>query len=253
MKLDRAVQKVFEPQLSAQQNMLVAVSAEDPDARRRAVTEISKSNLRNRDWAVRGFMAIALLETDPQTRCVALRALGRTRDPRGLETALKILNFNEHPAEQVWPPVDLVRWDATKLIADAAVAGRVPEDLHAEVRRTLLARLASDTDRHARREAARGLVCCPDVEVLAALVAGLRDQDFAVTHECECTLVTLTGETHHGNPFAWEQWLAEHHAAAFVKAGNVPESRQPPYRNGVEWVVYETQQLVQWLWPGSAD
>jgi hypothetical protein len=40
---------------------------------------------------------------------VALRALARTGDPRAVETALKILNYQSYPPQEVWPPVPLVR------------------------------------------------------------------------------------------------------------------------------------------------
>ena len=66
-----------------------------------------------RRWAIKGFIAISLLESDPQTRCVAVRGLGRTGDPRAVDTCLKILNHRAYPAAEVYPPDDLCRWDAT--------------------------------------------------------------------------------------------------------------------------------------------
>jgi hypothetical protein len=112
MKLDAGFRRLFTPQRTPQQYMLIAVSSEDADARRDAVTQIARSKQSKAEWAIKGFVAIAQLESDPQARCVAIRALARTGDPRAVETVLKILNHREYPPQEVWPPDALCLHDA---------------------------------------------------------------------------------------------------------------------------------------------
>ncbi len=252
-KFDEGFKKLFTPRKTPQQYMLVAVSSEDPDARRDAVAQISRSKQYDREWAIKGFVAIALLESEPQTRCVAIRALARTGDRRATETALKILNYRDYPPQEVWPPVALCRWDALVALADLSAAGKIPEEYREPVYKALLDRLRNDDDRHARIAAARGLAYYPQEETVKALIEGLRDEDFAVAHQCEDSLVHLTGQTHEANVLAWEEWLAANPEGVFAHAGEVPESRRPPYRNGLEKGWYDTQELIRWLWPGSKE
>ncbi|MCK4341242.1 MAG: hypothetical protein KAY37_05900 [Phycisphaerae bacterium] len=252
-KLDAVVQKIFKPRRTPQQYMVLAVSSEDADVRRDSVARISKSKKYDQEWAIKGFIAIACLESDPQTRCVAIRALARTGDPRATETALKILNYRDHPPNEVWPPVALGRWDATEALANLSAAGQVPEEYREQVAKTLLDRLRLGTDRHARIAGARGLGCYPSEEAVTALIAGLRDEDFAVVHQCEDTLVRLTGRTHGGDVLAWEEWFEANREALFAHTGEIPASRQPPYSNRWEKFTYETKDLVRWLWPGAKE
>lgn len=251
--LDQAVKSILNPRKTPQQYMVLAVSSEDPDVRRDAVARVSDSKKYDEDWAVKGFIAIACLENDPQTRCVAIRALARSRDPRATETALKIINYRDYPPEEVWPPVEIVRWDATELLATHSAQGLVPEELRADVQQTLIDRLRLDSNRHARVAAARGLGYYPRPTVVEALITGLRDENFAVVHECEGALVKLTGHSHGGSVLAWEEWWETNQGAPFADAGHVPEDWQPPYDNKWEKFSYETKDFVRWLWPGAKE
>jgi HEAT repeat protein len=233
--------------------MLVAVSDEDPDKRRDAIVRIAKSREHGAEWAIKGYVAIALLETDSQARCVAIRALVRTGDARATETLLKILNHRDYPPADVRPPDALCRWDATAGLADLLIRSQVPEASRAAVRVRLCDRLRQDTDRHVRVAAARGLGFCHDAETVTVLIDGLRDENFAVVYECENSLVRLTGVTHGCDPAEWERWQQAHHDALFASAGAVPESRRPPYSNGFEKVNHQVGQLFQWLWPASKE
>jgi hypothetical protein len=251
--LDRAFKKLFEPRRTPQQYMVLAVSSEDADVRRDAVAKISESKLYDREWAVKGFIAIALLESEEQTRCVAIRALARTSDPRAFQTMLKILNHRDHPPEEVWPPTDLVRWDATLALAVLSEKDAILEEQRDAVQAALIERLRRDSNRHARIAAARGLGCYLDEAVIEALIAGLRDEDFTVAHECENSLVKLTGRTHNTDVLAWEEWFDEHRDRAFAHAGEIPPERQLPYDNRWEKSWWETKELVRWLWPGEKE
>ena len=250
--LDSAFKKIFTPRRTPQQYMIIAVSDADPDLRRDAVAKVAESKKHDQEWAIKGFVAIALLESDPQARCVAIRALGSIGDRRAVETCLKILNYREHPPEQVRPPNDLCRWDATAALAELA-AGLVPEELRGEVLETLLDRLRGDPDRHVRIAAARGLQHFAELPAVRGLIDGLRDEDFAVVHECEQSLAWLTGVTHNCEPYLWEQWLSAHEDDVFAEGGTLPESRRPPYDSRWGKMTYQTKQFLQWIFPGSKE
>jgi HEAT repeat protein len=250
--LDSAVKKLFKPRRTPQQYMIIAVSDADPDLRRSAVAKVAESKKYDQEWAIKGFIAIALLESDPQARCVAVRALGQTGDPRAVETCLKILNYREHPPAEVRPPDDLCRWDATDALAELS-AGPLPEELRSEVLETFLARLRGDPDRHVRIAAAKGLRHFPEPDALHGLIDGLRDEDFAVVHECENSLAWLTGVTHDCDPYLWEQWLEAHEDTTFARAGQLPESRQPPYEGRWDKLAYKTKEFFRWVFPGRKE
>jgi len=251
-KIDAVVKKLFEPRRSPQQYMIVAVSESDPDARREAVAQVANSKDFTHDWAVKGLVAIALLESDPQTRCVAIRGLTRARDPRAAETLLKILNFRDYDPGEVRPPDDLVRGDATAGLASLS-DGAVADELRPKVRETLLGRVRSDTDRHVRIAAARGLAHYRDADSVQGLIAGLRDDDFAVVHRCEQSLAELTGVTHDCDVYAWEQWFEANREDLFARAGTLPESRRPAYTNHMEQAWHDTREFLEWLFPGKKE
>jgi hypothetical protein len=250
--LDASVKKLFKPKRTPQQYMLIAVSDADPDLRREAVTKVAESKKFNEEWAIKGFIAIALLENDPQARCVAVRGLGRSRDPRAVETCLKILNYRRHPPAEVHPPDDLCRWDATAALAELS-AEPLPDELRAQVLDTFLERLQADPDRHVRMAAARGLRHFSDAQAVRGLINGLRDEDFAVVHQCEYSLAWLTGVTNDCDPYRWEQWLEANQPEVFANGGELPESRKPPYEGRWGKYSYKTKQFFQWLFPGRKD
>jgi len=251
-KMDFAVRRLFEPKRTPQQYMIIAVSDADPDVRRSAVAKIAKSDRCDQEWAIKGFIAIALLESDPQARCVAVRALSRIDDPRAVETLLKILNYRDYPPAEIRPPGDLCRWDATAALGKLA-AGSLSDDTRAAVKETLLARLELDPDRHVRIAAAKGLQHFAELPVVRGLIEGLRDEDFAVVYRCEHSLARLTGVTHDCDPYQWNQWLEEHGEDTFAKSGTLPESRRAPYSGRWGKFRYNTKQFFQWIFPGKKE
>ena len=226
--LNALVQKVLQPKRTPQQYMLIAVSEKDPDLRRKAVAKVAESDQLDSEWAIKGLTAIALLEDDPQTRCVAIRALGRIDDPRALQTLLKILNYQDYPAGQVRPPDDVCRWDAAGVLADLTLAGRVPPGQRDAVRKTLLRLLARDPDRNVRVAAARGLAAFRDVDVVRALIDGLEDEDFAVCWQCEDSLRKLTGCSNDAEAYAWRVWLEQNADDPFAQADRQPAGDENP-------------------------
>lgn len=247
--MDASVKKLFASKPSPQQSMLTAISDSDADVRREAVANVASSNEADTEWAVKGFAMMALLERDPQARCIAIRALADTGDASAAETLLKVLNYREFKPTTVRPPDDAARWDATDGVATLLERGQVPEDQLDTCRETLLRLLRGDSDRHVRLCAARGLgsfVCEPSVR---GLIGGLRDDDFAVVHACEDSLVRITGVTHDCQAREWEEWLAAHEQDMLAHAGELPPSREPPYRNRWQKMSYNTREFFRWIFP----
>lgn len=246
---DSAFKKIFQPRRSAQQYMLAAVSDSDADVRREAVARVARSKKVREDWAIKGLIAIATLESDPQTRSVAIRALAATDDLRAADVMLRILNYNTQPPAEIRPPEDEARWEATVALADLSQRARVPPELHDLARTTLLERLKRDSNRLVRVAAARGLGCYPHADSVAGLIDGLRDADFAVIAECESALVRLTGHTADYSAPAWDAWASQHADTLFAGRGTVPDSRKPPYSTRLGKFAYDARQLWDWAFP----
>ena len=247
--LDNAFKKLFRFKRTPQQNMIIAVSDSDPDLRRDAVARVANSKQTDREWAIKGFIAIALLENDPQARCVAIRALGRLADARAVETMLKLLNHTEQPVEEVRPPQAICRWDAMAALADLLAAGNVPDDLFDAVKATQLKGLKTDEDRHVRAAAARGLGTYFETDVVRALIDALNDLDFAVAHECESSLVRLTGRSNSCDRMLWNAWYEKNRDDLFAHAGEMPASRRRPYGNRWEKAGYKMREFFRWMVP----
>ena len=242
--LDLGFKKLFEPQRTPQQNMVIAVSDPDPDVRREAAARLAASGQITQEWAVNGLTAIALLEVNPQTRCVAIRGLAAGRDPRAVDVMLKILNHSRHPPREVRAPGELVRWDAALALTELSEAGVVTAEQADAVRETLLERLRNDPDRHVRIAAARGLACAPQRDSVAGLIRALADDDFAVVAAATRSLERLTGARLGSDARAWSQWLEEHPA---------PElSVTPPPAKLTWWqrMGQGTRDVFGWLFPG---
>ena len=250
-KFDAAIKKIFRPRRTPQQQMLIAVSSSDADLRRDALVRVAESKQHDASWAVKGMTAIATLETDPHTRCVAIRGLARSGDAGVCATMLKILNHEQHPPQEIRPPDRLTSWEATAALADLSAGGGVPDD-HAEaVRTTLIQRLRADSERHTRIAAARGLGYYPADETVKALIEGLRDADFATVRGCEDSLIRLTGHSGNCIPYEWEVWYKQNSDDLFANAGVVPESRRLPYDNKWEKAVYKTKRFFAGLFPAK--
>jgi len=243
-ELNSGFKKLFEPQRTPQQNMLIAVSDPDPDVRRDAAAKLAGSVQAGQEWAVNGLTAIALLERDPQTRCVAIRGLARGGDPRAVETCLKILNHSKQPPREVRVPDGEVRWDAALALAGLSERNLVPGEQCEAVRETLLERLRNDEDRHVRIAAARGLACYPSRAAAEGLVGALRDAEFAVAMEAAHSLERLTGKRLGADAYAWAQWLEGHPDAPLVLT--------PPIGPRTWWQSWGkgTRDMFEWLFPG---
>ena len=250
LNMDEGLQNLFKPRRTPQQYILIAVSDADPDMRREAAVKVAESKKYNEEWAIKGFMAIAALEDDPQTRCIAIRGLARSRDPRGAETFLKILNAKDYPPQEVRSADDLSRWDTTSALADFA-GECLPEELQDKTRETFIALLKSDTNRNVRTNAARGLQYFSHSDAVDSLINGLRDTDFTVAYQCEMSLAYLTGVTNGCDAYAWQQWRDAHGNDLFAQGGTLPPELQKPYKGRLGQMAYDTKRAWQWLFPGK--
>jgi hypothetical protein len=242
--LDTSFKQLFERQRTPQQNMLVAVSDPDPDVRRSAAAQLASSDQVSKDWAITGLSALALLESNSQTRCVAIRGLARSNDPRAVEACLKVLNHGSYPPREVRAPDALVRWDAALALTEFSERGVVPEKNRAAVRDTLLERLRNDDSRHVRLAAARGLACYAERVSVEGLVRALRDSDFTVAATAARSLRSLTGVDLGSDAYAWSTWLEEHPEPSL--AVNMPVKPRAWWQQ----IGDGTQDVFKWLFPG---
>lgn len=251
-QIDSTFRTILEPPKTPQQYGLIAVSDTDPDVRRAAAAKVAESDQAGAEWAIKIFTAIALLDDDPQTRGVAIRALGRVGGAAGADPLLKILNHADHPPQEVRPPDALGRWDATAALAEIA-AQEMPSASVEPAVATFARLLAKDTDRNTRAAAAYGLGWLPRPASVEALIAGLEDEEFVVAYECESALMRLTGVTHRYSAYAWQQWYESNGGAPFARAGALADARTPPYSNRWEKFTYDTGQFFRWMFPGPKD
>ena len=245
-QLDAGVKSLFNRR-SPGQELFVALQEEDPDRRRQAVRAIARSDVVAQHWAVKAFETIARTDPDPQVRCAAIRALGRSGDSAAAAPLLMILNWRDNPDHVPYPPDDEVRWDATAVLANLAGWQLVADQDTPRARTTFARLLKEDDNRNVRLEAARGLGCLDaDRATLDVLVTGLSDRDFGVVYECERSLIKLTGMTFDYDPQAWTDWLGKA-SDPFALAGHTPATLMPErlswWQRGVQGV---RRTIVAW-------
>lgn len=246
------MQDLVQPERSPQQYLLVAVSDADPDIRRDAIAEVAESDQSGKDWAIKGMSTVALLETDTHARCVAIRGLGASGRPEGVDVALKILNAPSYVASEVWPPGPLVRADAAAVLSEAADRGAILPEQRELVRATLIASL-KDEEPEVRVPAAKGLRRFPEPEVVDALIEATRDDVFAVAYEADYSLAVLTGQSFDCRYHAWAAWREANANRLFVDGGRMPEKHQPPYSGRWGKFVYDSKKVFQTIVPASKE
>lgn len=224
-QIDRAVKSIFYRRPPGQE-LFRALQQDDADRRREAVCALARSPAVAQRWAVQAFGTIARTDPDPQVRCAAIQALGRSGDPLAVEPLLMILNSRQHDGAVAYPPTDEVRWDATAVLCQLCGWGLVPDQHRQQAKQTLMRLLSQDPNRHVRLEAARGLrYFQEDPKVLQSLIEALKDRDFGVCYEAEASLGSLTGRRFNYDAQAWQGWL-ERTDDPFSAAGQAPASAQ---------------------------
>lgn len=210
----------------------MALESENADDRRRGVIGLAESSDGDADWAMKVYDTIARTDRDPSVRCAAVHALGERPDATRAAAALGLLASPEARAETIRPAPPSVRWEAAKLLQRIVQDSAYDSSQRPDIVRTLLDRLARDRDRNVRLTAIETLVYFPEPPVAHALVDVLAEEDdYALQHAAEMSLVALTGRTFNGDPRAWRQWLSESEDA-FANAGAMPEElrveKSPP-------------------------
>jgi hypothetical protein len=211
-------------QRTPQESALIAMKSNNADDRYRCLVELEKSKAYRADWAVKAMLVIAKSDPSSSVRALAVHNLGRLNDPK------------------VWPVLaqamddadDRVRFEAAWGLSQNTLT-RSPENAEAlnAVQKALLRGLASDRNVDVRLNAARALGQLQDSTVLMALIAALKDTDFAIKYESEQSLIRLTGRTFHGNAGKWLTWMNET-KDPFADAGKVPPELAKPQQNFFE-------------------
>lgn len=245
--------ELFEPKRPPRECMMTATSESDADTRREALVRVARSPEYAEPWAVDGYVTIALLETDSQTRCVAIRSLERIADDRAMETLLRVMSADGATSQPVRPTSDVCRADAALSVSRMLETGKVTDERRAAAGPILRKLLTGDSNAGVRRAAARGLGFIRDPENVSTLIAGLRDTEFSVVYECEDSLVRLTGVTQRTNAADWETWLEQNRDSLFAGAGNVPESRRSPYDGPFGKTMHDMKTTWDWLFPADAE
>lgn len=204
-----------------QQRAMEAIQSDDPDHRRKLLTEVLKSSSVRSEWAVKVFATIAKTDPEPQVRCMAIKGLRRSADDRVIEPILMILNQKDYPKVMPAPPE--VRWDATEVLSLMSDLGAIPVEHQDWAKRTLIRLATEDTDRNVRIFAthALGNFFGPDVPLV--LLQALEDRDFAVRYEAERALRKLTGENHNYDTDEWRSWLSQHRDIASTRPTSQPD------------------------------
>lgn len=213
----------FKAPKTSQEYVDMALEAPTPDERRAGVLGLSKSRDGTADWAMKVYDTIARTDVDPMVRCTAIRAMAAWAGSQQVPTVLKVLRSSAAATPDVRPAPGPVRWEAAKLLLDVAREGGYEDVQRDEIVKTLLDRVARDQDRQVRLTVIETLAYFPQTPVPAALIDVIEtDEDFALQHAAERSLIGLTGATHHHDAAAWRKWLAET-KNPFEHAGEMPD------------------------------
>jgi hypothetical protein len=200
----------FKKPKTSQDWLDMALEAKTADERREGVIGLSQTRDGTSDWAMMVYDTVARTDTDPMVRCAAIRAMAAWAGSPQVTTALKLLHGSVTAAPDVRPAPGPVRWEAAKMLLAVAREGGYEESQREEIVKTLLDRIVRDQDRLVRLTAIDTLAFFPQNPVPAALVDVIEtEEDFALQHAAEKSLIVLTGTTHHHDATAWRKWLAD--------------------------------------------
>jgi len=204
-----------------QESALYAMKSSDADTRYKTLVELAKSKAFRDDWAIRAITVCAQTDPSPSVRALAVHNLGRIGDSRVLATLVEALEDRD----------DKVRLEASWGLSQMNIvdSGAEPKVIQ-NAQKALLLSLSGDTCLDVRINSARSLGQFKDKGVLMALIAALKDTDFAVRYEAELSLVKLTGCTFQGSPGRWVAWIQET-KEPFKNAGQVPPELSKPKQN----------------------
>lgn len=226
--------RTFRPRSPAE-DLRLALEANSPDERRKAVLRIGNGRERPPDAVFAVLSTVARTDSHSSVRCAAIRALTHFMEERAVEPLIMLLLYEKHP-KKVFPPGARVRWDTILAISQAKELGLIPDEEKAGVRVELIRTLLSETDRNVRMASADALGEFFHRDVVEALIGALREEDFGIVYAAEGSLVALTGVTHQYDADAWLAWLKQTEDP-FANAGLIPEGydRKPKNRWRQAW------------------
>ncbi len=201
-----------------QESALYAMKSSDADLRYKTLVELAKSKALKDDWAVKAMIVVVTTDPSPSVRALAAHNLGRVGDKRVLSALTGALEDSDERVRQE------AAWGMTQFnIVDCGAEAKTIQAAQKE----LLQALSADSAVDARINSARALGQFKNRDVLLALIAALKDTDFAVRYEAELALVHLTGVTFEGNAGKWLTWL-DKTKDLFANAGQIPPELAQP-------------------------
>ena len=207
-----------------------ALEAKEADDRRRGVVGLSESRDGRSDWAMKVYDTIARTDRDAMVRCAALQAMTPSAGAREVPTAVGLLS--QERSKEIRPAPAAVRWEAAKLLLDIVRHGTYDVSGRKSIQDAFVERTRADKDRNVRLTAIDALGYFPEKAVADTLVDVLdSEEDFALVHAAELSLILLTGQTHDHSAKAWRAWFAET-KEPFATAGAYP---QAPELNRSRW------------------
>jgi HEAT repeat protein len=219
---------------SSQSYLDMALEAPRADQRRKGVLELADSSDGQSDWAKKVYDTVARTDRDTMVRTAAVRAMSPGAGAAQVPTLLKLLASatQRFPDCRSAPPA--LRWEAAKLLLQIVRDQTYHEPQRPEIVEALLDRLRRDSDRNVRLTTIETLAYFAESPIPAALVDAMEDDDFAIQHAAEESLIALTGHTHNHDPKAWRKWLAES-GDPFKDSGRMPEGAQVKKSVWGEW------------------
>jgi hypothetical protein len=211
-------------QRTPQESALAALKSGDADFRYKTLVELAKSKAFRDDWAVKAMSVVVRTDPSPSVRALAVHNFGRIGDKRVLADLVDAMD----------DPETTVRIEASWSLSQFDVPACGADDkIILGARKVLLQGLATDSSLDVRINCAKGLGTFKHRDVLMALVAALRDTDFAVRYESEFSLVRLTGTTFRGNAARWIAWLQDN-KDPFKNAGQTPPELALPRKSSLQ-------------------
>jgi hypothetical protein len=212
----------------------MALEAPGADDRRKGITGLAASRDGHSDWAMKVYDTVARTDRDSMVRCAAIRAMLPAAGTGQVPTLINVLESSARKIPDCRAASGPVRWEAAKVLLAVVRDYKYQESERPQIVKTLLDRVARDSDRNVRLTVIETLAYFAEAPVPTALVDAMEEEDFAVQYAAEQSLIALTGETHDHDAKAWRKWLAET-KDPFAKAGEIPKGASAKRSVWGEW------------------
>ena len=201
-----------------------ALESPNPDERRECIVQIARTSYVDDPVARQAMRTLVLDDPSTLVRSTSMRILAEVADPQTVPLAIQVLAKPDDEGKQLPPVGTALRRDATRALA--AMTGSEQADMEQfgqQIQETAIRLINADRNRDVRMASAEILGWCPSKESLDTLIHALEQRDFGISHECERSLMRLTGHTFNHNAIAWNEWLAETEDP-FADAGQLDEA-----------------------------